>query len=101
MKKFDDEFKREAVRLADESSIPIKETEKNLGIYEGAIREWRRELKRKGKLAFPGKGKISLSSEEEQIRKLQEENVRLKRERDILKKAVAIFSKEPNPYSGS
>ena len=101
MKKFDDEFKREAVRLADESNIPIKETEKNLGIYEGAIREWRRELRSKGELAFPGKGKISLSSEEEQIRKLQEENARLKREREILKKAVAIFSKEPNPYSGS
>ena len=83
MKQYDEEFKREAVRLAYEGSITVKQTEKNLGIYQGAIRQWRQELRQKGELAFPGKGNLSLTSEQEQIRELQAENERLKRERDI------------------
>jgi len=42
---------------------------------------------------FPGKGR--LSPEDEELRQLRRENNRLRMERDILKKAVAIFSKEP------
>ena len=42
---------------------------------------------------FPGKGR--LSPEDEELRQLRRENKRLRMERDILKKAVAIFSKEP------
>jgi transposase len=44
--------------------------------------------------AFPGKGKVS--SRDEQVRRLQEENRRLRMERDILKKATAFFASEPN-----
>jgi len=83
MKRYDEEFKREAVRLADESSIPIRETEKNLGIYAGAIKDWRRELRKKGETAFPGKGRLGLTSEQEQIRQLKKGNERLTREREI------------------
>jgi transposase len=43
--------------------------------------------------AFPGKGR--LSPEDEELRQLRRKNKRLLMERDILKKAVAIFSKEP------
>ena len=39
---------------------------------------------------FPGKG--HLSPEDSEIRRLKRENERLRMERDILKKAVAIFS---------
>ena len=42
---------------------------------------------------FPGKGR--LSPEDEELRQLRRENNRLRRERDILKKAVATFSEEP------
>ena len=42
---------------------------------------------------FPGKGR--LSPEDEELRQLRRENRRLRMERDILKKAVAIFSEEP------
>jgi transposase len=44
--------------------------------------------------AFPGTG--HLTSEAEMIRQLKRENERLKMERDILKKAMAIFSKDPS-----
>lgn len=99
MQKYDPEFKKEAVRLADESDRPIKVTEKELGLYHGAIRQWRRELCEDPRQAFPGTGR--LKPEEEKLRHALKENDRLRRERDILKKAVAIFSKDPNRYLDS
>ena len=48
---------------------------------------------------FPGKG--HLKPEDEEMRRLKRECERLRRERDILKKAVAIFSTDPHRYSGS
>ena len=49
--------------------------------------------------AFPGKGR--LKAQEEALRQLRRENEILRQERDILKKAVAIFSEDPNRYSDS
>jgi transposase len=40
-------------------------------------------------------------SPEAELKRLRKENERLQRERDILKKAVAIFSTDPHRYSGS
>ena len=54
------------------------------------ISRWKRQLLSEGEEAFPGKGHLSAS--EEQVRHLQRENERLRRERAILKKALAIFS---------
>jgi transposase len=51
---------------------------------------WLRPLDGEGVDAFSGKGHLSVS--DEQVRHLQRENDRLRRERDILKKALAIFS---------
>ena len=45
-------------------------------------------------MSFPGEGK--LKPEDEDLRKLRRELANVKEERDILKKAIAIFSKEPN-----
>jgi transposase len=89
-RKFDTSFKQEAVRLADESDKPDRQIEKELGIYQGAIRTWRNDLKENGKGAFPGTG--HLKPEEEENRRLRRELARVTTERDILKKAVAIFS---------
>ncbi len=43
---------------------------------------------------------VKLVTEAEALRKLQRENERLRMERDILKKAVAIFSKKPKTSTG-
>lgn len=99
MRKYNAEFKREAIRLAEESEQPIKQIEKELGLYDGAIRTWRRELREDPDSAFPGTG--NLKPAEEEMRQLRKELERVKRERDILKKALAIFSKEPNRYIDS
>ena len=63
------------------------------------ISRWKRELRKEGDSAFPGKG--HLKAQDEELRRLKRDNERLGRERDILKKAVAIFSEDPNKYSGS
>ena len=98
-KRYDKEFKIEAVRLALEPGNTQSGIEKDLGLSQGLISRWKRELQRDGEHAFPGKG--HLKPEEDELRRLKRENERLRQERDILKKAVAIFSEDPNRYSGS
>jgi transposase len=98
-RKYDLEFKLEAVRMASEPGVTNREVEKRLGIGQGVLCRWKRELRDDGKPAFPGKG--HLKPENEEIRRLKRETERLRRERDILKKAVAIFSTDPHRYSGS
>jgi transposase len=98
-KQYDKEFKIEAVRLASESGNTQAQIQRDLGIGQGVISRWKRELKIDNDHAFPGKG--NLKPQDEEMRNLQREVQRLRRERDILKKAVAIFSEDPHRYSDS
>ena len=95
----DKEFKIEAVRLASEPGNTQTGIERDLGISQGIISRWKRELRKDGDQAFSGKGRLKLDDDE--MRRLKRENERLRRERDILKKAVAIFSEDPHRYSDS
>ena len=101
MKKYTDDFKREAVRLADEADRYDRQVERELGLYQGAIRHWREQLATSPdpEVAFPGRGH-QLPVEEEN-RRLRRELQIAREERDILKKAVAVFSTDPNRYSRS
>jgi len=96
-RKYDREFKIEAVRMASEPGVTAKDVERRLGIGTGVLSRWKRELK--NDRAFLGKG--HLKPEDEELRRLKRECERLRRERDILKKAVAIFSTDPHRYLGS
>ncbi len=98
-KKYDPEFKRQTVELANTTDRSDHALEKELGLYQGAIRAWRRELEQDTAGAFPGKGRLKPSDEE--LRALQRENEILRQERDILKKAVVIFSHVPRTGSHS
>lgn len=88
---YDREFKVEVVRLALSDGHTIKEVADDLGIHDSNLRRWVRQYRKDAKGAFPGKGR--LSPDQEELRKVQRENARLRQERDILKKALAIFSK--------
>jgi len=84
------EFKLEAVQLLETSNKSASQIERDLGIGQGNLWRWKRKLTQDGEHAFPGHGR--LTPEQERIRQLERENEILRQQRDILKKAVAIFS---------
>ena len=90
---FSREFKVEAVRLVTEEGHRIGQVAADLGIRSDMLRRWKRHLAEDGNDAFPGKGR--LGSEAQKLRDLERENQRLRQERAILKKALAIFSERP------
>jgi transposase len=92
-RKYDRDFKQSAVELAQTSGKTMAELERELGINPGLLKQWVRTAKRDGGEAFPGNGRLKASDEE--MRRLQRENAILRQERDILKKAIAIFSQPP------
>jgi len=91
-RKYDREFKIEAVRLVTEDGRRATEVARNLGIHVNLIYLWKKQLAEDPKEAFPGLGRLKAS--EADLRKLQRELSDVKEERDILKKALAIFSKK-------
>jgi len=84
------EFKLEAVELQKTSGKSAAQIERELGIGGGGLSRWKRQFEEEGEDAFPGHGR--LAPDKERIRQLERENEILRQERDILKKAVAIFS---------
>ena len=87
------EVKIEAVRLLVEGGRPISEEARELGTAQSLLHRWGKKSEEGKADPFSGKGR--LSPEDEELRQLRRENRRLRMERDILKKAVAIFSEEP------
>ena len=84
------EFKIEAVRLLKTSGKSATQLERELGIGDGCLARWKRKFAEDGENAFPGHGRVT--PDQERVHQLERENEILRQERDILKKAVAIFS---------
>lgn len=91
-RKYSRKFKLEAIRMAEVSEKTYAEIERELGITRGLLGKWATKYSTEGEQAFPGKG--NLKPEEALIRELERENVRLRQEREILKKVLSIFSRE-------
>jgi transposase len=92
---FSREFKVEAVKLVTEKGHSIAEAARSLGIHENQLRTWKKDLEKENQgdqQAFPGHG--NRPAFEAEIHKLKAENRRLQMERDILKKATALFARE-------
>ncbi len=87
------ELKREAARLAQTSGKPIAQVARELGLSDTSIQKFRKELAEHGPEAFPGSG--HQTAQEEEVRRLKRELEIVKQERDILKKALGIFSRGP------
>lgn len=90
-KKYDKEFKINAIKLCEESGKTQRDFEKEMGIGSGCISHWKHDLDEYEEHSFPGNG----TPRDEEISKLKKEIEILKQEREILKKAVGIFSKPP------
>ena len=84
------EFKIEAVRLLETSGKSVSQVERELGISKGNLWRWKRKYGSNSQQMPSGLG--GRTPEQERIRELERENEILRQERDILKKAVAIFS---------
>lgn len=87
---FTSEFKREAVHLVTQEGHSLSAVARDLDLDPKMLRRWRQEVEQEGAGAFPGKG--HQSPEEEEVRRLRREVERLRMEREILKKALVIFS---------
>ena len=94
-RKYDSDFKRNAVVLTDEPGRTISTVADNLGISKDLLYRWRRELRAKDDIAFPGNGREALTIQQQKIRDLEKKLKDAEMERDILKKAMAIFSRAP------
>ena len=92
-RQYDAEFKREAVRLSLQPGRTTASVARDLGISEKNLWRWRKKLAESGDVAFPGTGHVS--KEDEELRQLRRDLVDVTEERDILKKALAVFSRRP------
>lgn len=90
MRVYDKEFKINAVTLCKSSGRPSKEIAEELGIPYSSLKTWVRQYAQNQQESFPGKGYVKPIDLE--LTNLRKENACLRQERDILKKALAIFS---------
>jgi transposase len=88
------EFKMQAAELAKNSSKSMSQVAQDLGVSESRLFRWCQHYGEHGEQAFPGSG--HQLPEQEEIRRLKRELDVTRMERDILKKAIAIFS-HPHP----
>jgi len=91
-RRYTKEFKMEAVNLVKERDGRVTEVANNLGIHPVMLHRWIKEYSDDPEYAFPGLGK--LKEPDEELRQLRKEVKDLREERDILKKALSIFSKK-------
>ncbi len=87
-RRFDREFKSQAVSLASEEGQSVGQVARDLDIRPEMLRRWKQLFEAGGERAFPGEGR----ARDEELVRLRRELRRVTEEREILKKAVAIFS---------
>jgi len=90
MRNYDKDFKMNAVNLHKTSGRSMNKIAQELGIPTSTLSKWSKTYFQEGAESFPGKGYVK--SSEEELRSLRKELLHVRQERDILKKAVAIFS---------
>jgi transposase len=89
-RKFSDEYKLEAVRLATQPEVTKSQVAQELGINANLLGRWCREYAANGATAFPGPGK----PRDEEMASLKRELARVKKERDFLREAATFFARE-------
>lgn len=91
-RKFSAEFKTEAVKLARQSGVSISGVARDLGVHESILRRWIQDASPSVK---PKQSQIDTDSLAQEVSRLRKENAQLKMERDIIKKALGYFAKDP------
>jgi len=83
--KYDEEFKKNAVKLSYASPKSVRQIADDLGIHENLLYNWRRKYTSEG-------DKTRYATMEDELKALKRENAELTMERDMLKKAAAYFA---------
>jgi transposase len=89
-KNYSPEFREEAVKLVIETSRPIAQVAKELGIHEGTLGNWVNTYRRE----HVGDEPALTVSERARLRELERETRELRMENEFLKKAAAYFAKD-------
>ena len=89
-KRYNAEFKREALRRANEEGVTDVLVAEELGINARQLRRWRHEQEQEGDKAFPGEG----NAKDKELMLLRRKLAKVEQERDFLKEAAAYFAKE-------
>jgi transposase len=90
-RQFDEEFKRSAVELLESGERTAVQLGRELGVSDCSLGKWKRQYGRQGQACHSG-----LGAEQSRIAELERELAAVSRQRDILKKALAILGQEPN-----
>lgn len=90
---FSREFKLEAVRLVRDRGMTVRQAAADLGLHENVLRRWVKDFAADAKQAFPGRGRMR--PDDAEVARLRRALAKAQTERDILKKALAYFAKEP------
>lgn len=85
-RKYDEEFKKRAVRLSYTSERPVTEVSESLGITTNMIYRWRQKY-------TPDGDKTQMAEQQDELSKLHSRVAELEEENYILKKATAFFAK--------
>ena len=88
-RKFTREFKLEAVRLIKERGVSYAQASHDLSVHQSQLRGWVKALADDPQHAFPGQGQMK--PEQLEIAQLKREVIKLKAERDILKKSRGLL----------
>jgi transposase len=91
-RKFNREFKIEAVRLVRDRGVSAAQASRDLDVHVNVLRKWVKDFGSDPSQAFPGHGQMK--PEQLEIERLRREVHKLRAERDILKKAAAYFARE-------
>jgi transposase len=90
-RQYDEEFKRNAVELLESGERTAVQLGRELGVSDCSLGKWKRQFGRQGQASRSGPG-----AEQSRIAELERELAAVSRQRDILKKALAILGQEPN-----
>lgn len=93
--RYTEEFRRQAVSLADQPGKTAREVAESLGIHVNQIYNWRTQFSKLSKKQFQiHEGVDYIKDESNEVKKLKHENTTLKEEVEFLKKAAAYFANQ-------
>lgn len=90
--KYPDQFRRDALKLVETSGRPIAEVARSLGIAEGTLWNWVKASRETSERA--GDRNALSESERDELKRLRKENIELRTDTEILRRAAAYFARE-------